>query len=216
MRGAKLIDLTGVTFGSLTVLKRVRPKGKITFWKCLCKCGKKVIVQAHNLQTGNSKSCGCYLFSPRFRDVAGQKYGRLTGLERLPPDGTRKTKWKWQCECGTIVVRPIHGVVQGRIRSCGCLLKDHFALRLQKSRSFPDGQKRCARCKQPKPLDQFRTMKRRRNDQLKHYIDAWCIPCRRENKREPAQKATRSAAPLTPNQVLITISTRNGFWRIKN
>ena len=54
------IDLTGQTFGRLTVIKRAgsdkhgRPK-----WKCQCSCGNTVIVVGRNLRTKNSKSCGC-------------------------------------------------------------------------------------------------------------------------------------------------------------
>ena len=49
-------DLTGRTFGRLTVLSYV-DKGR---WLCQCECGTKKIVSGHNLKIGATKSCGCW------------------------------------------------------------------------------------------------------------------------------------------------------------
>jgi len=53
-------DLTGQVFGGLTVLKRSpSAKGRHSRWLCLCKCGKKKIIQGNSLRSGVTKSCGC-------------------------------------------------------------------------------------------------------------------------------------------------------------
>lgn len=57
-------NLTGQTFGELTVIERaddhVCPSGQhIRMWKCVCSCGNITNVSSRNLQTGNTKSCGC-------------------------------------------------------------------------------------------------------------------------------------------------------------
>lgn len=31
-----------------------------SFWKCRCDCGNTIIVQGNNLQSKNTKSCGCF------------------------------------------------------------------------------------------------------------------------------------------------------------
>lgn len=60
----KFKDLTGQTFGRLTVIERVgvRKNGHI-LWKCVCNCPEpkknEVIVDGNSLQCGNTKSCGC-------------------------------------------------------------------------------------------------------------------------------------------------------------
>lgn len=56
----KLIDLTGSTFGRLTVLRR-HPvnSGKRVQWVCICECGVEKIVTGHGLTSGDTKSCGC-------------------------------------------------------------------------------------------------------------------------------------------------------------
>jgi hypothetical protein len=59
-------------YGNLTVLDRGRsPKGTAQ-WLCLCKCGKKVYVEGHDLRGGRRTSCGC-----------SQNYFRLRPYESL-------------------------------------------------------------------------------------------------------------------------------------
>lgn len=54
-------DLTGMTFGRLTVVKRsgTSKRGDIV-WACICKCGAETAVRGSNLRNGNTKSCGCF------------------------------------------------------------------------------------------------------------------------------------------------------------
>lgn len=52
-------DLTGCVFGKLTVLHESGFKrGRRVCWHCLCECGKESDVQANNLKSGNTTSCG--------------------------------------------------------------------------------------------------------------------------------------------------------------
>ena len=47
----------------LTLIEKTsRPKGKNqrgTWWLCQCDCGKKAIINYHELYSGDTKSCGC-------------------------------------------------------------------------------------------------------------------------------------------------------------
>lgn len=58
---AKLVaDLSGQTFGRLTVLRRVEnDKHSKTRWACRCECGVEVVRSAHLMRKGESLSCGC-------------------------------------------------------------------------------------------------------------------------------------------------------------
>ena len=56
-------DLTGRTFGRLTVLGR----GALTseryprrLWRCRCACGAEVEIAGTNLRQGHQVSCGCW------------------------------------------------------------------------------------------------------------------------------------------------------------
>lgn len=61
----KLDDLTGKTFGRLTVLSRApdyigKNGAHKTMWRCRCECDNKEInVMATHLKTGHTTSCGC-------------------------------------------------------------------------------------------------------------------------------------------------------------
>lgn len=59
-RMKRIRDLTGMTFGNLTVIS-LHPTQKYTKtkWKCLCACGNITIVSAYPLTHGHTTSCGC-------------------------------------------------------------------------------------------------------------------------------------------------------------
>ena len=57
----------------------------------------------------------------RFIDLTGQKFGRLTVIERAPSKGNR-TMWLCRCDCdGKIVTVAGGNLKNGHTRSCGCL-----------------------------------------------------------------------------------------------
>lgn len=54
------IDLTGQTFGRLTVIKRMdNSRNKKIIWLCKCRCGGEKIIDGANLRNGDTQSCGC-------------------------------------------------------------------------------------------------------------------------------------------------------------
>jgi len=55
----KVKDLTGLTFGKLTVIRLHEIKNHFSIWECHCDCGKTKNVLGTSLNRGNSKSCGC-------------------------------------------------------------------------------------------------------------------------------------------------------------
>lgn len=56
----KLIDMTGLVFGRLTVTGKAEPDGNgLTRWTCLCSCGTSVTVRGQDLRRGRQQSCGC-------------------------------------------------------------------------------------------------------------------------------------------------------------
>ena len=54
----KLIDLTGMRFGWLSVLNRADVPGRPRWW-CQCDCGETTMVSGAHLRTGDTQSCGC-------------------------------------------------------------------------------------------------------------------------------------------------------------
>lgn len=65
----KTADITGETFGMLTVLRRAERSGPgAAKWLCRCQCGVEKVVIGHHMKTGSTKSCGCLLRGPRPRN----------------------------------------------------------------------------------------------------------------------------------------------------
>ena len=57
-----MIDMTGRTIGRLKVLGRAPHQwrfGRLAWWECRCRCGRRVLINGHHLRTGNTRSCGC-------------------------------------------------------------------------------------------------------------------------------------------------------------
>jgi hypothetical protein len=63
----RIKDLAGRHFGRLLVVEFVETRraskcknaSSTAFWKCLCDCGKYIVVPRERLISGNTKSCGC-------------------------------------------------------------------------------------------------------------------------------------------------------------
>lgn len=41
-------------------MKRAPTKGGITYWRCMCSCGRRRTVRAYDLKLGRTQSCGCF------------------------------------------------------------------------------------------------------------------------------------------------------------
>lgn len=114
-------NLIGQKFGKLTVQKW-DGNGK---WLCLCECGNITLVQTDNLKNGNTKSCGCYqkeqTSKATFKDLTGQRFGKLTVLERVENNRFSHVNYKCQCDCGSITIVDATNLRNGNTNSCGCI-----------------------------------------------------------------------------------------------
>lgn len=65
------IDISGQTFGMLTVVERTAQVDKhgCILWLCRCECGGVTVARASDLKSGHKRSCGCM----RRSDTAGLK-----------------------------------------------------------------------------------------------------------------------------------------------
>lgn len=56
----RFVDLSGRTFGFLTVLSRAENRGRTTRFHCVCSCISQtsIVVHSENLVKGHTKSCG--------------------------------------------------------------------------------------------------------------------------------------------------------------
>ena len=121
-------DLTNQQFGELIALKPTEKKDSNNswIWECQCSCGKIHYVSAHNLLTGNVKSCGhtraenvSLKNKERAWNLLGQRFGYLTVIDKAPNQG-KSTCWKCKCDCGNEVIVNTNNLVRSRQISCGC------------------------------------------------------------------------------------------------
>lgn len=63
-----------------------------------------------------------------FKDLTGQKFGRLTVISRSEPHiskgGFVIVQWNCQCECGKICTVKSQSLTTGKTKSCGCLARE--------------------------------------------------------------------------------------------
>lgn len=130
---SKSKDLTNQKYNCLTFL--YPDKDDKRKWICRCDCGNVKSLYSSNVKRGLTQSCGCLhskVVSDRLtKDIVGQKFGRLTVLER---DTTRpKSKgvfWICLCECGNKTTVITQSLKNGDTQSCGCLKSETTSKRL--------------------------------------------------------------------------------------
>lgn len=128
-------DITGRRFGKLIVLEQVSDNGDTKLWKCKCDCGNIVNITYHDLISGYKTTCGCRTGGKqclsdksdtkqrkeRTYDITGQRFGKLTALEKVGKDNNGKSIWRCQCDCGNTKDIVLTSLTKGVTKSCGCL-----------------------------------------------------------------------------------------------
>lgn len=115
----KPLELSGMRFGMLTVIRRVSNsiKGR-SMWECLCDCGNTKNVKGTYLKNGETKSCGCARCKPLSE---GDVFGRLTVAKRVG-----STRYLCKCVCGKEKIITAGNLRSGDIKSCGCLKDENI------------------------------------------------------------------------------------------
>ena len=127
---AEIKDITGKRFGKLVAIRPIDNKKKqikntAIYWMCKCDCGNVKIINGVALRNGNTKSCGCSrrAVSRKFKNIAGERFGKLVAIRAIKEHSPKNTAvyWECKCDCGNITV--INGVAlrNGNTKSCGCL-----------------------------------------------------------------------------------------------
>lgn len=141
-KGASIMayeDLTGQTFGKLTVIEKAESSGSGTRWLCRCECGNERIVFASNLKCGHTVSCGC----AKEKDLTGKKFGMLTVIRRSDkrnPRGKRTTpQWECQCECGAITYKATDTLTNDEYNACFACAQKYAAEKARAEAGFVAG-----------------------------------------------------------------------------
>lgn len=117
----------GQKYGRLTIIESTQERdvcGRVK-WLCRCDCGNLTKVDSSSLRLGTTKSCGCLqkekVSQRQFKDLTGQRFGKLLVLERVENTWDGRARWKCQCDCGTIKETTGEVLRKGEVMSCGCM-----------------------------------------------------------------------------------------------
>lgn len=116
-------DIVGKKYNRLTAIKRVYDGRKGVRYLFKCDCGKEKVILKNAVVSGTTKSCGCLsnekVRERCFKDLTGQKFGRLTAL-RVDRNDNGKTYWFCKCDCGNTHIVLANRLISGNTVSCGC------------------------------------------------------------------------------------------------
>lgn len=68
----------------------------------------------------------------RMHDLTGQKFGRLTVIERAENNQNNKVMWRCKCDCGNESLVIGSRLYTGKTKSCGCLIAESTVRRSTK------------------------------------------------------------------------------------
>ena len=113
----KLLDLTGRTFGRLTV-KGPAPRGEGgPAWNTRCTCGTLAVFSSKVLLAGFRMSCDCAMRI----DLVGRHFGMLTVKAVAPRIPNQQgVRWLCDCMCGRQSLARAKDLKSGNTTSCGC------------------------------------------------------------------------------------------------
>jgi len=79
-------------------------------------------VHWNNVKAGRTKSCGCREEANRrkFRDITGQRFGKLTALSPTKERRQGNVVWECRCDCGDLYYQSERNLVRGFSKHCGC------------------------------------------------------------------------------------------------
>ena len=118
-------EINGQKFGKLLILDTLWDNNPPMVY-CYCDCGNTILLNKKDVQTGHTKSCGC-LKIDIFNEInnvnhSGEisDYG-ITILNKSSKNKYNQQLWNCKCFCGNIFEELPARILNGHVRSCGCL-----------------------------------------------------------------------------------------------
>lgn len=98
------LDLTGMRFGKLMVIRRAPNNGEKILWYCQCDCGRRSKVYTGNLRRGRTKGCGCQIVHQTHDMSYTSTYRIWAGMKQrcLNP---RSHAWKYYGGRGIVITK---------------------------------------------------------------------------------------------------------------
>ena len=68
----------------------------------------------------------------KFKDLTGQRFGKLTVIKRVENNDRNKVRWLCQCDCGNTHITISYNLTHGLCQSCGCLQQEMIEINRQR------------------------------------------------------------------------------------
>lgn len=87
----------------------------------------------------------------KFKDLKGQRFGKLTVIERAENATNGRVQWRCVCDCGNQTVCRAFNLQSGHTRSCGCLHEEGTRTThgMKRSRLYRTWESMKTRCNNP-------------------------------------------------------------------
>lgn len=126
-------NCVGQKFGKLTIIEETQERrNSNVVWKCQCECGAISYKTIHEVKRGACLNC-----AKNKKDITGQKFGKLTVIERAGSDKVQSL-WRCKCECGNEIIVKMGELKVGRATSCGCSKRDTSSTKKSRRSFIPD------------------------------------------------------------------------------
>lgn len=85
----------------------------------------------------------------KFKDLTGQRFGKLIVIKKMENDKDNKIKWLCKCDCGNIAIVSGKDLQRAHTKSCGCLHEKHSKSETRLYRVWRGMKARCLNSKYP-------------------------------------------------------------------
>lgn len=132
----RYIDLDGLRFGKLTILKSDLPNRRVL---AKCDCGREFKPIKSSVISGKTTSCNKGMCHSRTENLEGQRFGKLTATKLVKSKSEHKygTLWECICDCGTYTKVVAHSLKTGYTKSCGCSTGYFYSKKATKANMKP-------------------------------------------------------------------------------
>lgn len=128
---SRIKDRTGILSTGVKVLSFSQIIKGEAYWNCECPiCHKIWQVRGTHLNepkpVSMCKECSSLknlktIKEPFYKDITGQRFGKLVAIERIKRENSRTYYWKCLCDCGRYCEKELQYLMNGDTQSCGCL-----------------------------------------------------------------------------------------------
>ena len=116
-------EYVGTTIGNLHILdyrREYKPNYRLMFFIHCLLCDNERWMSYYSVKNPRVRGCGCKLR----KDLENQKFGALTAKYPTKERKVRTIIWHCECECGKTAEVASSDLLDGSIRSCGCVYND--------------------------------------------------------------------------------------------